>query len=159
MKAGYTQIGSPATYSRRRKTRSGWRCRRPGRRATLRGTSMPSRSLVRPPSFPSGCYIPLISSNLRVREFLAHRPCRQEDDTSKSWACHKPQPAYRAMEQAMWLKGADTPRVLAWWHGQRRCADERARAGWAEGAVVPPRRATRAHRVGGPGRVYSVSRG
>ena len=64
MKEYHTQTGSPSIYRRRRKTRSAWRCRRPVRQATSRVIYMPSRSLVRAPSFASSPLFHLICVNL-----------------------------------------------------------------------------------------------
>ena len=126
-----TQTGFPSIYSRRRKIRSERRCRRPARQATSTATSIPLRSSVWP--FP---HHGAVSSSLQL---FAHRSHRQEDHTLEGWARNKPEPANGPVGQAVRLKGADPPRVLARRYGQRWCADERTCTGRAERPMVPSR--------------------
>lgn len=74
MKDNYAQTGFPSIYSRQRRTRFEWRCRRPVQQAMLKATSIPLRSSVWVLSLPHNCLIP-----------LAHRTCvsSRADHTDK----------------------------------------------------------------------------
>jgi hypothetical protein len=90
-------------------------------------------------------FLPLPNFSSNLKRPRSRRSYRQEPHSPQGRAGDKLEPAYGPVGQAVRLQRTNPPWLLARRYGQRRRADKRARPGWAEGPVVPPRGATGAH--------------